>query len=166
MATRSLVRDLVLGLSVFAAGCAGKGTQDPAQQVQLTRAVSPPKRLEAPDYLPEAARAVLRTMMASHSQDMGDLMTAIMVLDYPRIRERADGIAGDAALSRPLSHEASELNALLPEEFFRQQDAMRAQARVLSDAATRQSPYGVADAYGKLSEACVRCHYVYRKGSK
>jgi cytochrome c556 len=166
MATRSLVRELVLVLTALGSGCAGKSVQAPPQQAQLTRAVSPPKRLEPPDDLPEAARAVLRTMMSSHARNMGDLMTAIMVLDYPRIHESAEAIATDASLSRPLSHEASELNALLPEAFFRQQDALRAQARLLVDAATRQSPYGVADAYGKLSESCVRCHYVYRKGTR
>jgi cytochrome c556 len=166
MATRSLVRDLVLGLSVLGASCAGSSAQQSPQQAQLTKAVSPPSRLEAPDYLPEAARAVLRTMMASHARNMGDLMSAIMVLDYPRIREGADGVASDASLSRPLTHEASELNALLPEDFFRQQDNLRAQARVLADAASRQSAYGVADAYGRLSESCVRCHYVYRAGAR
>jgi cytochrome c556 len=160
----TLVRTLLLGLSLTA--CAGKSVQEPPQQAQLTRAVSPPKRLEPPDYLPEAARSVLRTMMASHARNMGDLMSAIVVLDYPRIREGADAVASDASLSRPLTQEASELNALLPEDFFRQQDALRAQARLLSDAAARQSPFGVADAYGKLSESCVRCHYVYRKGSR
>jgi cytochrome c556 len=166
MATRSLVRDLLLAASLLGAGCAGKAAQEPPQQAQLTRAVSSPRRLEAPDYLPEAARSVLRTMMASHAHSMGDLMSAIMVLDYPRIHEGAEAIASDASLSRPLTNQANELNALLPEEFFRQQDALRAQARVLVDAATRQSPYGVADAYGHLSESCVRCHYVYRSGLK
>jgi len=161
MATRSL---FLLGLPLLA--CAGKSVREPPQQAQLTRAVSPPKRLEPPDYLPEAARSVLRTMMASHARNMGDLMSAIVVLDYPRIREGAEAVATDASLSRPLSQEASELNALLPEDFFRQQDALRAQARLLSDAAARQSAFGVADAYGKLSEGCVRCHYVYRKGSR
>jgi cytochrome c556 len=165
MATRSLVRSLLLGLSLTPA-CAGKSAQEAPQQAQLTRAVSPPKRLEPPDYLPEAARAVLRTIMASHARNMGDLMSAIVVLDYPRIREGAEAVASDASLSRPLTHEASELNTLLPEDFFRQQDALRAQARVLSDAAARQSAFGVADSYGKLSESCVRCHYVYRKGSR
>jgi cytochrome c556 len=159
MATRSLL------LVTLLSACASR-PPEAAQQAQLTRAVSPPPRLEPPDYLPEAARSVLRTMMASHARNMGDLMSAIVVLDYPRIHESAEAIATDASLSRPLSHEASELNALLPEEFFRQQDGLRAQARVLVDAAARQSPYGVADAYGHLSEGCVRCHYVYRTGSR
>ena len=166
MATHSPVRALALALALSGVACAAPATQQPPQQAQLTRAISPPRRLEPPDHLPENARAVLRTIMASHARNMGDLMAAVMVLDYPRVREGADGVAGDASLARPFTHEASELNALLPEEFFRQQDALRAQARLLSGAASRQSPYGVADAYGRLSETCVRCHYIYRTGSR
>jgi hypothetical protein len=166
MPTRSLIRDLALGLCVLSSACAGKVTQEPPQQAHLTRAVSPPRRLEAPDYLPEAARSVLRTIMASHARNMGDLMSAIMVLDYPRVHEGAEAVANDATLSRPLSQEASELNALLPEDFFRQQDNLRAHARLLAEAATLQSAHAVADAYGSLSESCVRCHYVYRTGTR
>lgn len=166
MPTRSSVRDLALGLCVLSSACAGKVAQEPPQQAHLTRAVSPPRRLEAPDYLPEAARSVLRTIMASHAGNMGDLMSAIMVLDYPRVRESAEAVANDATLSRPLTHEASELNALLPEDFFRQQDNLRAHARLLAEAATLQSAHAVADAYGGLSESCVRCHYVYRAGTR
>jgi cytochrome c556 len=161
-----MVRSLILGFGVLSSACAGRATREPPQQAQLTRAVSPPRRLEAPDYLPEAARSVLRTMMASHAGNMGDLMAAIMVLDYPRVHQAAEAVATDASLSRPLTHGADELNALLPEEFFRQQDNLRAYARTLADAATRQSPNGVADAYGRLSESCVRCHYVYRAGTR
>jgi hypothetical protein len=166
MATSSMVRNLLLGLAVLSPACAGKTTREPPQQAQLTRAVSPPRRLEAPDYLPEAARSVLRTIMASHARSMGDLMSAIMVLDYPRIREDAEAVAFDASLSRPLTHEASELNALLPEDFFRQQDNLRAHARLLAEAATLQSAHAVANAYGSLSESCVRCHHIYRTGTR
>lgn len=135
MSKPSLIRDLLLGMSLLSAACAGQPAREPAQQAQLTRAVAPPRRLGAPDYLPEAARSVLRTIMASHARNMGDLMSAIMVLDYPRIHATAEEVASDASLARPLTHEASELNALLPEDFFRQQDNLRAQARVLVDAA-------------------------------
>ena len=104
--------------------------------------------------------------MASHARGMADLMSAIMVLDYPRVHVGADAVASDASLARPLSQDASELNALLPEDFFLQQDNLRAQARALAEAAERQSPYAVANAYGRLSETCVRCHYVYRTGTR
>jgi cytochrome c556 len=161
-----LVSDCRVGLCVLSSACAGKVTQEPPQQAQLARAVSPPRRLEAPDYLPEAARSVLRTIMASHARNMGDLVSAIMVLDYPRVRESAEAVANDATLSRPFTHEASELNALLPEDFFRQQDNLRAHAGLLAEAATLQSAHAVAAAYGGLSESCVRCHYVYRTGTR
>jgi hypothetical protein len=64
-------------------------------------------------------------------------------------------------MSRPLTGDATELNSLLPEKFFVQQDDLRAQARLLATAAAHQSAFEVADAYGKVS-ACVRCHGVYR----
>jgi cytochrome c556 len=102
--------------------------------------------------------------MASHVREMGDLMTAIMVLDYPSIVEGADRIVSDASLSRPLTGDATELNSALPEKFFVHQDELRTQARALADASRALDPYRVAGAYGRLSEACVRCHAVYRQG--
>jgi cytochrome c556 len=162
-------RAAIVVIALAAAGllaCASPAAQQPPQQAQLTRAVSPPRRLEPPDYLPENARMVLRTIMASHAQNMGDLVSAINVLDYPHIRSGAGAVASDASLARPLTGDASELNSLLPEEFFRQQDELRARARELNDAAERQSAYGVAQAYGRLSESCVRCHYIYRTGAR
>jgi cytochrome c556 len=151
---------------VLLASCAGPTAREPPQQAQLTRALSPPRRLEPPADLPESARMILRTLMASHAQNMSGLMSAIMVLDYPAIEESADAVASDASLARPLTREASELNALLPEAFFRRQDDLRAQARLLSAAAKKQSAYAVAEAYGHLSESCVRCHYTYRTGGR
>jgi cytochrome c556 len=166
MTIRSLARDLTLGGSLLFTACASPGATRPPQEAQLTRAVSPPARLGAPDHLPDAARAVLRSIMVAHARNMGDLMDAVMVLDYARITAGAEAVAEEASLSRPLRQEASELNSMLPEEFFRLQDALRAQARVLADSSRRQSPYGVAQAYGQLSETCVRCHHVYRSGAR
>ena len=53
----------------------------PPQQAQRTRAVSAPQRAEPPQYLPGTARAILQKRMASHARDMGDLVSAIMLLD-------------------------------------------------------------------------------------
>lgn len=102
--------------------------------------------------------------MAAHSRDMGDLMSAVMVLQYQRIAEDALRIAGDASLSRPLSADASELNSALPEKFFLYQDNLRLEARTLAEAAARQQAFDVADSYGRLSQVCVRCHATYRAG--
>jgi cytochrome c556 len=95
---------------------------------------------------------------------MNHLVSAIMLLEYPEIVEGAEQIAADASLSRPITGDATELNAALPQGFFLHQDQLRAQARALADAAGALDAYRVADAYGRLSEACVRCHAVYRQG--
>lgn len=152
---------LLAGLACV--GCAG-APQGPPQEAQLARAVAPPERLDPPDDLPEAARAILRHRMASHAQAMGDLMSAIMILKYEQIRERAQAIADDANFSRPLTGDASELNALLPERFFELQDEMKENAKALAAAASRMSAFETAEAYGKVSETCVRCHATYRAG--
>jgi cytochrome c556 len=147
------------------AGCASQPERDqPPQQAQLVQAISPPARLEPPEYLSGMARAVLRTRMASHARDMGDLMSAIMVLQYDRIRDRASAIASDASLARPLTGDATELNSALPEKFFQHQDELKAGAKALAVAADKQSAFAVAEAYGRVSETCVRCHGVYRQG--
>lgn len=146
------------------AACASNAG-DPPQQAQLSRALAPPKRLEPAQDLPEPARAIIRTRMASHASEMSELMDAIMVLDYPRIRSGADAIAHDVRLARPLTHDATELNAAIPTTFFDLQDELHGRAGVLATAAERQSAFEVADAYGRVSETCVRCHASYRKGT-
>jgi hypothetical protein len=103
--------------------------------------------------------------MASHGRDMNDLVSAIMLLDYLRIEQRGDQIADDVALARPLSNDASELNATLPEKLFVHQDKVKVEARALADAARARNPYRVAEQYGRLSEGCVRCHADYRPRS-
>ncbi len=87
-----------------------------------------------------------------------------MVLDYLRIEQRGDQIADDVTLARPVSHDATELNAALPEKFFHQ-DKVKLEARGLAAAARAHDPYRVAEQYGRLSEGCVRCHADYRPRS-
>src|SRR2546423_10700977 len=104
--------------------------------------------------------------MASHAGDMGQLMSAIMLLHYDEIHERAEDIAQDARFARPLTGDASELNSALPERFFVLQEDLRAQAGALAAAAAKANAFAVADAYGRLSETCVRCHATYREGTQ
>jgi cytochrome c556 len=156
------------GLSLFAgfvlpAACAGQeAAHQPPQQAQLTQAISTPERQAPPEPISPAARAILKERMASHARDMGELVSAIMLLKYPEIAQRADAIAADVNLSRPVTGDATELNSSLPEKFFVRQDDLKAAARVLGNSARNLDPYRVANAYGKLSEACVRCHADYR----
>jgi hypothetical protein len=155
---------LIALLALAGASCATRPSSEPPQQAQLVRAVSPPERLGSPEYLPGAARDLLRTRMASHARDMGDLMSAIMILKYPEIEQRASDIAHEAHFARPHSNDATELNAALPEKFFVYERELRVLASSLASAAHKLEPFQVADAYGQLSETCVKCHATYRAG--
>ena len=162
----SRVRRLVLAAAfVPLSACATPQAYQPPQQTQAVRAVETPKRTDPAEPLSPAARELLKARMSSHARDMNDLVSAIMVLDYLRIEQRADEIADDVSLSRPLTHDATELNASLPEKFFVHQDKVKVEARALSDAARAHNPYRVAEQYGRLSEGCVRCHADYRPRS-
>jgi cytochrome c556 len=151
-------------LIVLLGACATGRSGEPPQQAQLVNAVSPPERLAPPEYLPGEARAVLRTRMATHAQQMGNLVSAIMVLRYDEIAERSTAIAQDARFARPLTGDATELNSALPEKFFGYQRELRVWAGALSTAAEKTDALAVANAYGELSSVCVRCHATYRTG--
>ena len=153
-----------LMLALLLGACATGKSGEPPQQVQLVKAVSPPERLAPPEYLPGEARAVLRTRMASHAQQMGNLVSAIMVLNYPEIAERSTAIAQDARFARHLTGDATELNSALPEKFFGYERELRVWAGALTTAAERTDALAVASAYGELSAVCVRCHATYRTG--
>jgi hypothetical protein len=155
-------RLVVLAALVPLSSCAAPQAYQPPQQTQATRAVETPKRTDPAQPLSPAARELLKVRMAAHARNMNDLVSAIMVLDYLRIEQQSDQIAADVSLSRPVSQDATELNASLPEPFFVHQDKVKLEARALSDAAKARDPYRVAEQYGRLSEGCVRCHADYR----
>lgn len=152
-----------LACLLLATACADQNVRNqPPQRAQLAQAIATPPGRDSPEALSPMAMSTLKAGMASHARDMDRLVSAIMILDYPDITARAKGIADDVNLSRPLSNDASELNASLPEKFFERQDDLKTAARALSGAASALDPYRVAGAYGKVSEACVRCHADYR----
>ena len=154
---------LVVAGSVAGSGsCASPQANQPPQMAQLTQAITPPDRPDPPEPLSPTARALLKDRMASHAQDMSQLVSAIMLLQYSEIITRADKIASDVNLSRPTSNDATELNASIPEKFFVRQDDLKAAAHNLAAAGRTGNPYLVAETYGKLSENCVRCHADYR----
>ena len=164
MHSRRLIRCCVPVVGLLSACASQSNGGQPPQQAQLAQAIAAPERAGPPEPLSPAARELLKTRMASHARDMGDLVSAIMILDYPRIVQKSDSIASDVNLSRPITGDATELNSSLPEKFFIRQDALRAGARALSAAARETNPYRVASEYGRLSEGCVRCHADYRPG--
>ena len=152
-----------LAVCALSASCANQSASQPPQQAQLAQAIAAPDRPDPPpEPLSPVARAFLKERMAAHARDMGELVSAIMLLEYDGIAARADKIAGDASLSRPTTNDATQLNASIPEKFFVRQDDLRAAARTLAEAARSRNPYKVADAYGRVSETCVRCHADFR----
>ncbi|HXJ21297.1 MAG TPA: cytochrome c [Polyangia bacterium] len=158
----SVGRSTLLALWAVSASCATQSASQPPQQAQLAQAIAAPDRPGPPEPLAPAAKVLLKERMAAHARDMGELVSAIMLLEYDGIAARADKIASDVNLSRPTTSDATQLNAQIPEKFFVRQDDLRAAAHNLADAARSRNPYKVADAYGRVSETCVRCHADFR----
>ena len=152
----------IAATTILSTSCASSDANRPPQIAQLTQAITPPDREGPPEPLSPMARVLLKDRMASHAEDMSQLVSAIMLLEYSDIITRADKIASDVNLSRPISNDATELNASLPEKFFVRQDDLKSAAHVLANAGRAANPYQVAKAYGGISETCVRCHADYR----
>ena len=119
------------------------------------------RKLHAPAHLPKAARGLLTERMMNHGDDMSDLMWATLFLDDQSVRDIADDIRTTPRFARPLSRDATELNSLLPREFFALQDQLVERATELAEAAERRDAEAMAASYGALMQTCVRCHSVY-----
>lgn len=123
----------------------------------------PAPRLPKPGHLPEVARGVLERRMERHGADMTELLSSVVLTDWEAAQRRAEAIAGDASLARPLTGDAAELNSQLPEAFFRYQDELRARTKELAAAAARSDAQASTDAFGAVAKACVSCHLAYLK---
>ncbi len=121
--------------------------------------------LAEPQYLPEAARALLHTRMQHHGATMTELLARVVLLDFEGTQRAAREIAQEPRLARPTSMDATQLNARLPERFFVLQDQLRERAAKLDSAAAAHDPARLASAYGQLTETCVACHSVYLTGA-
>jgi cytochrome c553 len=117
--------------------------------------------LPAPDYLPDAARALLRKKMERHGQDARDLMFAVTLLQYDAARATAQRISSEPRLVRPVPGGEDDLNSLLPERFFVLQEEARTRAQAVATAAEKKDDKALADSYGRLVETCVSCHASY-----
>lgn len=115
-----------------------------------------PRHLGEPAGLAPAARRVIRDRMQHHSQDMGDLVWSVLLLDYPNAARAAAAMATGA---KPLDRNAPELEHLV--YLFEQQDQLRARALTLAEAAGKRDPIAMEAAFKQVSETCVNCHLVY-----
>jgi hypothetical protein len=128
-----------------------------------SRSIHRGPELGAPEWIPPAARAVIASKMRRHAEQLPQLLSTVIVLDYDGVARAAGAIFDEPALARPV--EGDELNGLLPERFFVLQTALRTDARHVIDAAARRNSAGLADAFGELTKTCVSCHDVYLRGA-
>jgi hypothetical protein len=117
--------------------------------------------LPTPDYIPEAARPLLRKKMERHGQDARELMFGVTLLQYDVAKAAAQRISSEPRLVRPMAGGEDDLNALLPERFFVLQDESRTRAQAVATAAEKKDDKALADSYGRLMETCVACHSAY-----
>ena len=121
----------------------------------------PRARLKDPDYLPPLARQLLRSRMERHGEDMIRLVIAVTLLQKDSAKSLATDIANEPKLTQPIAGGEGDLNAALPQQFFRLQDELRSRASSVADAATKPDNAALAQALGRLTETCVACHSVY-----
>jgi hypothetical protein len=124
-----------------------------------SRSISPRSELGTPAHIAPAARAVIRSKMVRHREQLGDLVIRVVALDYDGAARVGGEIFDEPALARPIT--GDELNGLLPEAFFELQDALRASARRVVEAAARKDGAKLAEEFSGLSRTCVACHALY-----
>jgi hypothetical protein len=128
-----------------------------------TRSIPRGPELSAPEHIPPAARAVIASKMRRHAQQLPALVSAVVVLDYDGVARAAGEIFDEPEIARPLT--GDELNGVLPERFFVLQDALRAEARQVVEAAARRDSAELARTSGELTKTCIACHDVYLHGT-
>ncbi len=162
-------RMLAMGLLVTWGASACKGSPEtrpgPMPATVSQEPWQAPMRLSPPERLPPQARQLVRQRMWQHGSDMSALVWAVFSVDYERAGELAGRIASDAALTRPLSQQASELGGQIPARFFELQDELHRKAGALAVSSLTKNAGALSQAYGSLSETCINCHDVYRGDS-
>jgi len=127
-----------------------------------SRTIAPGPELATPERLTPAVRAVIHSKMSRHGEQLTQLVSRVVVLDYDGIARVAGAIFDEPTLARPLA--GDELNAALPERFFEHQDALRAGAKELVTTAARRDGGRLAESFGGLMTTCLRCHDLYLRG--
>jgi hypothetical protein len=148
---------LVIATSTLVAGAIAI-----ALLLRPTRSIPPGPEMGTPGHISPAARAIIRSKMQRHREQLGALLSQMVVLDYDGSARTAGEIFDEPALARPIT--GDELNGALPERFFVLQDRLRADARQVVAAAARRDRVGFGQAFGALAGSCIACHDVYLHG--
>ncbi len=129
-----------------------------------SRRIAPERRLPIADRVPETARAALATQMHSHARGMMELVSTATVLDYDGVSASVQRLLAEPRVARPLSGDATEMNAQLPARFFALQDELRVNLQGVARAAAAHDPDALADSFAAVSKTCIRCHGAYVAG--
>jgi hypothetical protein len=127
-----------------------------------TRSIFPRPELGTPEHIPAAARAVIRSRMQRHGEQLGALVSRVVVLDFDAAARTAGEIYDEPWLARPLT--GDELNGVLPARFFVLQEDLRTEARRFVTAAARRDSGQLAEELGALTKTCIACHDLYLHG--
>ncbi len=149
-------------IKTVVAGLVGAGVATAILLVPRRLATEHP--LPTPEYLSPTVRALLHQRMERHRQTAAELMQSVLVLDYVTTENMAQAIASEPTLARPLSNDATDLNAQLPGRFFELQDELKQNAKKLEDAARSRDGERVLNEFPVLVRTCVSCHQVYLRG--
>ena len=128
-----------------------------------TRSIQRGPEMATPERIPPALQAVIASKMRRHAEQLPELISRAVVLDYDGVARVAGAIFDEPRLARPVG--GDELNGVLPERFFVLQDQLQAAAHAAVEAAARQSPQDVSAAAANLTRTCVDCHAVYLNGA-
>ena len=155
---------LACGLAL--AACQTPPAASPAPATASRPAARADRKLPPRQGLSLTARALLNRRMENHGFEMTNLMWATLLLDRSQAADISQSILSEPRLARPIVKDGSELNANLPAAFFALQDQLVDAASALRIVADnpKSSPVELADAFGRLTNTCVRCHAVYLYG--
>lgn len=117
--------------------------------------------MRGPERLPATARDLLHQRMQRHGDAMNGLVWSVVLLNYDLAAARAQEIADEPRLARPLQQDASELNSQLPEGFFEAQDKLAREAKEVATVARRRDATALSTAASQLMAACMGCHAAY-----
>ena len=147
----------VIGSSTLVAGAIAV-----ALLLRPSHSIKPGPELAAPERLSPVLRGVVHSKMTRHGEELTELVSRVVLLDYDGIARIAGAIYDEPTLARPVA--GDELNGALPERYFVYQDALRAEAKSLVEIAARRDRARLADSFAAVTRTCLQCHDLYLHG--
>jgi len=126
--------------------------------------IAPERHLATAERLSDTARAALKTQMHAHARGMLELVSTATLLDYDGALAATERLLAEPRLARPITRDATELNATLPPRFFELQDDLYTQLQQIRTACAARTPEALATGLAGAMRTCVQCHDAYLHG--